>query len=328
MTLRHLNLFMEVCRQGSITLAAEELNMAQPAVSYAIKELESYYEVRLFERMNRRLYITEAGERLMRYADTILNQFDEAKDVLRDIHTFTRVRLGTNVSYGTHMLPELLSGFRKEYPDIPVFTMVQNSSQIEEQLLRNHLDFGIMDFPAEHTMFYSRLIGQDVMKAAYSPDEMLRRGDDSTRIVSRKLRDEKKKASVQELREEKEKLSVRDLEAVPFLVRESGSGSRSMLDQLFAKAGIRPQIAMESISSQCLIESALCGAGIVFLPGTMLEPYIESGKLTEIKIEEMSEKRQYYLVHHKSKFLTRSMKNFQKYVCRCSNLDGSDKENM
>lgn len=305
MTLRHLNLFMEVCRQGSVTLAAEELNMAQPAVSYAIKELESYYEVRLFERMNRRLYITEAGEQLMRYADTILNQFDEAKEVLRDIHTFTRVRLGTNVSYGTRMLPELLSGFRKEYPDIPVFTMVQNSSQIEEQLLRNHLDFGIMDFPAEHTMFYSRLIGQDVMKAAYSPHEMLQRGDGSSRVLPRQLR---------------------DLEAVPFLVRETGSGSRSMLDELFAKAGIRPQIAMESISSQCLIESALHGAGIVFLPGTMLEPYIESGKLTEIKIEGMSEKRQYYLVHHKSKFLTRSMKNFQKYICRCSNLQGSDQD--
>lgn len=288
MTLRHLNLFMEVCRQGSITLAAEELNMAQPAVSYAIKELESYYEVRLFERMNRRLYITEAGERLMRYADTILNQFDEARDVLRDIHTFTRVRLGTNVSYGTRMLPELLSGFRKEHPDIPVFTTVQNSSQIEEQLLRNHLDFGIMDFPAEHTMFYSQLIGQDVMKAAYAPSEMQRR----------------------------KKVSVRDLEASPLLVRETGSGSRSMLDQLFAKAGIRPQIAMESISSQCLIESALGGAGIVFLPGTMLDPYIESGKLAEIEIEEMSEKRQYYLVYHKSKFLTRSMKNFQKYVER------------
>lgn len=309
MTLRHLNLFMEVCRQGSITLAAEELNMAQPAVSYAIKELESYYEVRLFERMNRRLYITEAGERLMRYADTILNQFEEAKDVLRDIHTFTRVRLGTNVSYGTRMLPELLSGFRKAYPDIPVFTMVQNSSQIEEQLLRNHLDFGIMDFPAEHNMFYSQSIGQDVLKAAYSPYGMTWCGEERIRALLRKPHDEKVK------------ISVRDLEAVPLLVRESGSGSRSMLDQLFVKAGIRPQIAMESISSQCLIESAHCGAGIVFLPGTMLEPYIESGKLSEIKIKEMSEMRQYYLVYHKSKFLTRSMKSLQKFVCSIATIN-------
>ena len=76
MTLRHLRIFMEVCRFGSITQAAEELNMAQPAVSYAIRELESYYETRLFERMNRRLYITEYGEQLMNYADSILGQFD------------------------------------------------------------------------------------------------------------------------------------------------------------------------------------------------------------------------------------------------------------
>ena len=65
MTLRHLRIFSEVCRQESITLAAESMNMAQPAVSYAIRELESYYGTKLFERMNRRLYITESGEQLL-----------------------------------------------------------------------------------------------------------------------------------------------------------------------------------------------------------------------------------------------------------------------
>ena len=65
MTLRHLRIFSEVCRQESITLAAERMNMAQPAVSYAIRELESYYGTKLFERMNRRLYITESGEQLL-----------------------------------------------------------------------------------------------------------------------------------------------------------------------------------------------------------------------------------------------------------------------
>ena len=99
MTLRHLRIFSEVCRQESITLAAERMNMAQPAVSYAIRELESYYGTKLFERMNRRLYITESGEQLLLYADSILSQFDEARDVLRDVHAVTKVRA---VSY-THL---------------------------------------------------------------------------------------------------------------------------------------------------------------------------------------------------------------------------------
>ena len=146
MTLRHLKIFSAVCRLESITLAAEEMNMAQPAVSYAIRELEGYYETKLFERMNRRLYITEAGEQLLIYADSILAQFDEARDVLRDIQTVTKVRVGTNASYGISYLPQLIAGFKEEYGQIPIYTLVDNSRQIEEKLIRNDLDFGITDY--------------------------------------------------------------------------------------------------------------------------------------------------------------------------------------
>ena len=69
----------------SITEAAKNLNMAQPAVSNAIRELEAFYQVKLFERMNRRLYITNAGEYLRGYADSILTQFEESRDILQDI---------------------------------------------------------------------------------------------------------------------------------------------------------------------------------------------------------------------------------------------------
>ena len=82
MTLRHLEIFSAVCAQESFTRAAEQLNMAQPAVSLAIRELEVFYNVRLFERMNRRVYLTEAGRTLRQYADTVLSQFQESVEVL------------------------------------------------------------------------------------------------------------------------------------------------------------------------------------------------------------------------------------------------------
>ena len=83
MTLRHLEIFSAVCAQESFTRAAEQLNMAQPAVSLAIRELEVFYNVRLFERMNRRVYLTEAGRTLRQYADTVLSQFQESVEILR-----------------------------------------------------------------------------------------------------------------------------------------------------------------------------------------------------------------------------------------------------
>ena len=78
MTLRHLEVFRAVCARESITLAAEHLNMTQPAVSLAVKELEAFYGVQLLERMNRRIYITDAGRSLLQYADAVLTQFEES----------------------------------------------------------------------------------------------------------------------------------------------------------------------------------------------------------------------------------------------------------
>ena len=104
MTLKHLRIFVEVCRMDSITKAAENLNMAQPAVSNAIRELESFYQVKLFERMNRKIYITSAGKYLCESADAILSQFDESKDVLLDIASSTKIRIGSNVSFGGYYL--------------------------------------------------------------------------------------------------------------------------------------------------------------------------------------------------------------------------------
>ena len=77
MTLRHLHIFRTVCHTGSITEAAARINMTQPAVSLAIKELESFYQTRLFERRNRKIYLTDSGKTLLPYAETILHQFEE-----------------------------------------------------------------------------------------------------------------------------------------------------------------------------------------------------------------------------------------------------------
>ena len=219
MTLRHLRIFSEVCRQESITLAAESMNMAQPAVSYAIRELESYYGTKLFERMNRRLYITESGEQLLLYADSILSQFDEARDVLRDVHAVTRVRIGTNVSFGISAFPKIFSEFSRRYPQIPLYTKVENSRQIEEHLMRNELDFGIMDYPLNPRFFVCSPIGKDSMTAVCAQDYPV-----------------------------KESITMEELCEHPLLLREKGSGSRNMAEGFMEKYKRKQNIVMESIS--------------------------------------------------------------------------------
>lgn len=285
MTLRHLKIFEEVCRNGSITMAADQLNMAQPAVSYAIRELESYYEIKLFERMNRRLYITDAGRQLLIYADSILTQVNEVKNVLKDVDSMTEIRLGTNVSFSISGLVELLSGFFERYPKISIYTQVQNSTQIEDLLMRNELDFGIIDYPANSENFVCRMLVKDTMAAACAVDL-----DVESQLAAEKL------------------------DSFPFLVRERGSGSRKMIDRLFEESRSRPRIVMESVNAQSLIDACLKGMGILILSESVLKPYIEEGMLREIEIMGTNLVREYYLVYHKSKFLTKSMKYFREYT--------------
>ena len=84
MTLRHLKIFTAVCAENSITKAAEKLHMAQPAVSVAIKELEDYYGVKLFDRISRRLYLTDIGRNFLDYAIHIVSLFDDMENHIRE----------------------------------------------------------------------------------------------------------------------------------------------------------------------------------------------------------------------------------------------------
>lgn len=303
MTIRHLRIFTEVCRMESITLAGENLNMAQPAVSSAIKELESYYGVRLFERMNRKIYITSAGECLFNYANSILNQFDEAKDVIGDIAAATRIRIGSNISFGTSYLPDLLSTFRKAHPEVPIYTMIQNSSKIEEALLHNELDLAIVDNLATSPIFNSKLMMKDQMTAVCTPDfpylSMLQESMEKAY---------KRKGSTSSSNQFEVSLST--LSKVPLLLRESGSGLRDTIERAFQQAELRPVIAVESISTQALIEFCLKGQGILILPSAFAKRYITAHQLLEFKITDADFSRNYYLIYHKSKFLTKSMKYF------------------
>lgn len=285
MTLRHLQIFSEVCQKESITKAAEYLNMAQPAVSRAVRELENYYGIRLFERMNRRLYLTEAGEQLRSYADSILGQFEEARVVVRDKGQMTEVRIGVNESYGRGVLPGWLSDFSKQQPNIPWKLIVNNSRIIEEKVLHNELDFGIMDYPENPEFFRMIMLLDERMAAVCARDFDL-----------------------------PEQVSLQELRNIPFLVREPGSGSRNYIERLFIQNNVKPLIRMESISTQSLIEVCKSGLGVLFVPRILVNAYLENGTLRELAIGDDVERRQYYLVHHKSKYLSKSMKMFQAYV--------------
>lgn len=105
MTLRHIKIFIAVCDTGSTTAAAKELYIAQPAVSFAIAELEHYYGQKLFDRISNRLRITEAGRRFLEYSRQIVILFDEMEFEIKNWDSLGSLRIGSNVTIGNNFLP-------------------------------------------------------------------------------------------------------------------------------------------------------------------------------------------------------------------------------
>lgn len=145
MDIRHLQIFQMVCDCGGITAAADRLNVTQPSVSIAIRELEAYYHVKLFDRINRGVYPTEAGRLLRQYADAILTPFAEAESVLRTGRAFVQCRIGVNVSVAEAYLGDWMETIRQTAPEIELTAFADNNERLDRLLTENRIDLAVYD---------------------------------------------------------------------------------------------------------------------------------------------------------------------------------------
>ena len=128
MTLRHLKIFVCVAECGGMTAAAEKLYVSQPTISQAIAELERYYDVRLFERLSQKLYITDDGKKMLYYARHITDTFNDMENVMREMGENPRLNIGCSVSVGTCLVNRLLDLAEEKLKKCRVNVAVNNTS--------------------------------------------------------------------------------------------------------------------------------------------------------------------------------------------------------
>ena len=136
---------MTVYQEESITRAAEKLHMTQPATSLAIREMEEYYHTKLFERSGRGIRVTSAGTRLYPSAARLLSLYDEMDAEMKNWDTSGKLRIGSSISIGSCILPQLINRFSKKYPELELYVKVDSSDVIEQNILENHLDFALIE---------------------------------------------------------------------------------------------------------------------------------------------------------------------------------------
>lgn len=267
MTLRHLRIFLAVCTRMSITAAAGDLGMSQPAVSTAVRELEVFYQARLFDRRGRRLYLTAQGEQLRGYAATVVGTFEESVAALRG-GAPPACGIGANVTVGERDLPGLLQQLREAMPQLAVRAVVADSRSLEAMLLSGTLDFALMDAPTHSAGFAVRRLRGEEMAAVCAPALC--------------------------------PTPVADLQALarlPLLLREPGSGTRRCVDAAFEAAGVQASPTVQSISASALLALAEAGQGVAVLPEGMVQQAVACGRLVRLALPPGTWMRHCYLVH-------------------------------
>ncbi len=285
MTLRHFQIFLHVCDETNMTRAAEKIHITQPSVSQAIKEMEDYYHVRLFERLGKRLFLTSAGQELMHYARHVISLTSQAEAALRGFSSHSPLRIGATLSIGESVFIPLLSRLKEKLPEQPIFSRIHNTATLEQYLLQDELDIALVEGTVKST--YLREI-------PFMVDELL--------LVSAPGG--------------KAKLTPQELTDCAFILREEGSGTRNLFEDVMRAHQLSPKIAGVYNNSASIKQAVISGLGITALSRRLVEKEIRDGSLIELTVPAIHFKRNFRLVHHINKYITPSLKLFMELCHR------------
>lgn len=293
MTIRHMRIFLEVYKTENITAAAARLHMTQPAVTRAIQEIERYYGVRLFERINRRLYITPSGEQLYAHALHITDSFDLMEKGLRNWDELGVLRVGASITPGNFLLPELAVRMREKRPLLRLHATVASGRQLTSALLDNRLDLAVIEDLVSDDHLHCEPFASDRLVLILPPDHPLCAHSS---------------------------VNLAQLVPYPFLLREKGSVGRSFLDHVFAAHELPLSPIWESASTQAIVKAVAAGLGISILPEQLVRADLRSGSVVTLPIEDEQLVRTHAIVWHRHKFLTACAREF---IALCHTYGGN-----
>lgn len=285
---RQLSTFHAVARLGSVSAAAEEMHLTQPAVSIQIGLLEELARTPLLQRSGRGIRLTEAGELLASYAGRILELWREAGEemaTLQGVFAGT-LRVGA-VTTAEYLLPPLLVTFANQNPKVKVKLQVGNRDEVVRLLAGQEIDVAIMGRPPPELKTVASAFAKHPMAFVASP----------THAASRDPG-----------------LSITSLAAAHLLVRERGSGTRTTVERLFKDAGVPLRIGSEMSSNEAIKHMCAAGFGVAFLSMHTCVLEMEAGVLALLPMEHNPIERDWYVMHLASRQLPQVALAFERFL--------------
>jgi DNA-binding transcriptional LysR family regulator len=287
-TLQQLRLFAAVAEHKSVTRAAEEVHLTQPAVSIQIKRLEGKVGMPLIEHIGKELHLTVAGEEVYDAAKDVLERLGDLENTLNDLQGEVAGPLNVHVvSSGKYFMPHLLGSFVRRYPKVEPRLEITNRALLLSSLAKNQSDLYIMGQPPEEVSVIEYPFLENILVVVARPDHPLAG---------------KRRISLARIAEER------------FVGRESGSGTRKAVEKLFHDKGLDISAYIELDSAEGIKQGVIGGLGIGVLSKHSLRLELDAGELVMLDVQGFPLRRRWYVSHREGKRLSLAAQVFLQYL--------------
>jgi DNA-binding transcriptional LysR family regulator len=281
-TLDQLRIFVAVAERQHVTHAAEALNLAQSAASHAIASLEDRHQTKLFNRIGRHIELTDAGQAFLKEARAVLATAEAAELVLIEFSNLKRGVLLVQASQtiANYWLPRHLVAFRSAYPQIEIRASIGNTAQVATAVENRETELGFVEAAIHSDQLTSTTVARDQIIVVAAPDHQL---------LKRKP------------------ITPKDLMEVEWVLRERGSGTRSVFEAALMEFGPL-RIALELPSNEAVRSAAEAGLGAAVISASIAAPSLEAGLLQQIDFR--LPEREFYVLTHRDRCPSRAAQAF------------------
>jgi len=283
-TLRQMEIFLEVAHTGHLTKVAEKMGLSQSAVSMSIKELENIIGYKLFDRINKKLALNEKGRAFAEAIAPLVSKLNDIEEEFKNDENNGELLIGVSTTIADYLIPPIICDYMKSYPQVKVNLKIGNTKEIVDLIESGSVDLGFVEGNVDSTSIKQEIVG---------PDELI--------VVT----------GDRELAEKQESFYIDKLLDKRWILREEGSGTREVflthLGDLAAQINLFLELRHPESIKNMLIQSKKC---LTCLPRISVMKELERGDLYQLKIKKLKFERQFLLIYHKDKYKTSLLSKF------------------
>ena len=282
MNLNQLKIFYYAAKYGVLSRAAEALYITQPAVTKGIQRLQEHYNIRLFNRFGKTMALTDAGKVLYEFAEKIFQIEGQAEEIIRDLQQRKKghIRIDATETFGAYYLPAIVNPLSKSNPHIRISVNILPNDFVVEQTASLNNDLGFISYPQENKKLMMREVLEDKLVVIAHPNHAF---------------------------SQKNKLTPMELDGQFIIMHEEKSATRLTTECFFKKHGVSPLIPMELSSNEAIKRAVEQNIGLGIMSRNVVCEEIRKGTLKAIQLSDPSMKRKFYMIHHKDKYISKSL---------------------